>query len=294
MPYQLDLRTGQLWAAGRSMLQLHQRRRIPEVDGFLTTSLVLPPDSEIVAPFSVSGVRPNCCALVEPSRTLMEEYGVIVDHTLVDASLRTASVLMVNPNAEEVVLPSFTCVGKLVPVSAILVALADPGLPNEEHAILPEHLEDIVAGSHPSLGDSGRQLLRDLLYRYRHVFPAPGDPVTGRTTSVQHDILTPDAWPVRCGPRRLAPAGLRTEQKCVQDMLLEGQIEPSDSPWASPVVLVTKKDGSTRFCVDYRWLNTLTTKDAYPLPRIDDSLRLLGNQQWVGGGGGGLEPAPGQ
>ena len=56
--------------------------------------------------------------------------------------------------------------------------------------------------------------------------------------------------------------------------------EASDSPWASPVVLVTKKDGSTRFCVDYRRLNSLTVKDAYPLPRIDDSLRLLGNQQW--------------
>ena len=80
--------------------------------------------------------------------------------------------------------------------------------------------------------------------------------MTGRTTSVQHEILTPDARPVRGGPRRLAPAGLRTELKCVQDMLL---------PWASPVVLVTKKDGLTCFCVDYRRLNALTTKDAYPL-----------------------------
>ena len=105
--------------------------------------------------------------------------------------------------------------------------------------------------------------------------------MTGRTTSVQHEILTSDARPVRCGPRRLALAGLRTEQTCVQEMLLGGQIDPSDSPWASPVVLVTKKDGSTRFCVDYRRLNALTTKDAYPLPRIDDSLRLLGNQQWL-------------
>ena len=104
--------------------------------------------------------------------------------------------------------------------------------------------------------------------------------MTGRTTSVQHEILTPDARPVHCGPRRLAPAGLRTEQKCVQDMLLGGQIEPSDSPWASPLVLVTKKDGSTCFCVDYCRLNALTTKDAYPIPRIDDSLRLLDNQQW--------------
>ena len=97
LTHQLDLRTGQLWAAGRLTLQLHQQRLIPEVDGFLTNSVGLPWDSEIVAPFSVSGAWPNCCALVEPSRTLTEEYGVIVGHTLVDASSLTASVLMVNP-----------------------------------------------------------------------------------------------------------------------------------------------------------------------------------------------------
>ena len=59
-------------------------------------------------------------------------------------------------------------------------------------------------------------------------------PVTGRTTTVQHAIETNDARPVRCGPRRLAPAGLRTEQTCNKEMLEGGQIEPSDNPWASP------------------------------------------------------------
>ena len=241
LPHQLDLRTGQLWVEGRSTLQLHQQRLIPDVQGFLMTSIILPPDSEIVAPFSVSGVRLGSCALVEPSRSLTEEYGVVVGHTLVDASWRSASVLMINPNAEEVVLPSFICVGKLVPVSAVSVALADPGLPDDGCVALPEHLEEIVMGSHHSLGEAGRRLLRELLYRYKHVFPAPGEPVTGHTTSVQHEILTSDARPICCGPRRLAPAGLRTEQTCVQEMLLGGQIEPSDSPWASPVVFVTNK-----------------------------------------------------
>ena len=56
--------------------------------------------------------------------------------------------------------------------------------------------------------------MRDLPHWYEHVFPAPGELVTGWTTSVQHEILTLDARPVRCGPRRLALAGLQTEQTC--------------------------------------------------------------------------------
>ena len=61
----------------------------------------------------------------------------------------------------------------------------------------------------------------------------------------------------------------------VARMLKEKIIEPSNSPWASPVVLITKKDGLIRFCIDYRKLNFLKTKDLYPLPRIDDFLAAL-------------------
>ena len=61
-------------------------------------------------------------------------------------------------------------------------------MPGTGTAELPDYLEDIVQGSRTSLGDSGRQLLRDVLHKYEHVFPAPGEPVTGRSKSVQHDI----------------------------------------------------------------------------------------------------------
>ena len=280
LPHQLDLRTGQLWAEGRSTLQLHQQKPTPDATGLLLTAVVLPPDSEVVAPFSLNGRQLGSCALIVPDRDLTEEFGVVVGHTLVDASTSSAKVLIINPNAEEVVLPCRSSIGQLVPISAMSVARSELRLPTNTAVVLPEYLEDIVKGSHTSLGDTGRQSLRELLHRYEHVFPAPGEPATGRSKSVQHEIATKDGRPVRCGPRRLAPAGLRKDQECVKDMLTGGQIEPSDSPWASPVVLVTKKDGSTRFCVDYRRLNSLTIKDAYPLPRIDDSLRLLGNQQW--------------
>ena len=63
-------------------------------------------------------------------------------------------------------------------------------------------------------------------------------------------------------------------------MLEKGVIEPGTSPWSSPVVLVRKKDGTIRFCVDYKQLNAVTQFDAYPLPRIDETLEALGGAKF--------------
>ena len=128
----------------------------------------------MVAPIELTGGQLGTCALIVPSQQLTEDFGVVVGHTLVDASTCSANVLMINPNAEEVVLPCKTCVGKLVPISAVSVARSELQLPTDGVVTLPEHLEDIVKGSHPSLVESGRRLLRDLLHRYEHVFPGAG------------------------------------------------------------------------------------------------------------------------
>ena len=109
----------------------------------------------------------------------------------------------------------------------------------------------------------------------------PGSALTGHTDAVEHTIDTGDSPPIRCAPRRMSPQTIKQEETCVEEMLTGGQIEPSDSPWSAPVVLVTKKDGGTRFCVDYRRLNLVTVKDAYPLPRIDDTLDMLAGKQWL-------------
>ena len=152
LPHQLDLRTGQLWADGRSTLQLHQQKPTPTVSGSLITVVVLPPDSEVVANFSIDGGQLGTCALINPNRDLTEDFGVIVGHTLVDATTPSASVLIINPNAEEVVLPCGAHIGNVVPVSAVSVARSDLQM-------LPDYLEEIVQGSHISLGDTGRQSL---------------------------------------------------------------------------------------------------------------------------------------
>src|ERR1700752_3098386 len=66
----------------------------------------------------------------------------------------------------------------------------------------------------------------------------------------------------------------------LEKMLAQGAIRPSSSPWASPVVLVKKKDGKIRFCVDYRKLNDVTKKDKYPLFKIDEIMDHVSKAKW--------------
>jgi hypothetical protein len=87
---------------------------------------------------------------------------------------------------------------------------------------------------------------------------------------VEHRIDTGDAPPARCGPRRESPQAREAQGAQVRELSRIGAVEPSSSPYAAPVVMVRKKDGTWRFCIDYRLLNRDTRRDAYPLPRIDD------------------------
>ena len=87
--------------------------------------------------------------------------------------------------------------------------------------------------------------------------------------------MTEGTKAIRQPPHRLGPQKEIEAEKQVQALLKQGLIEPGSGAWSSPVVLVRKKDGSWRFCVDYRRLNAVTQQDAYPLPRIDESLDAL-------------------
>lgn len=120
---------------------------------------------------------------------------------------------------------------------------------------------------------------RNLLKRYRSVFAAHDSDI-GRTGVVQHEIDTGDIMPIRQRPRRVPVAREKEVENMIEEMRRDKVIEPSTSPWCSPVVLVKKKDGTMRFCIDYRRLNDVTKKDSYPLPRIDDTLDTLHGMKW--------------
>ena len=102
----------------------------------------------------------------------------------------------------------------------------------------------------------------------------------GRANLIGHQIDIDIARPIKQKPRRTSPSKHVEIERQVEDLLQRGVVKKSDSPWSSPVVLVTKKDGSQRFCTDYRLVNAATVKDAYPLPRTDDSLSALSGAKW--------------
>ena len=119
-----------------------------------------------------------------------------------------------------------------------------------------------------------------LLAKYQDVFSKyEGD--VGRTDLVKHSIpLIEGARPIRQPPHRLGPLKEAEADRQVTDLLEKGLIEPANGAWSSPVVMVRKKDGGWRFCVDYRQLNAITQQDAYPIPRIDESLDALAGSRF--------------
>ena len=101
-------------------------------------------------------------------------------------------------------------------------------------------------------------------------FPDLFSGIPGRTLLVEHDIDVGDSSPIRQRPYRVPYAQRQMVKEEIEKMLEAGVIRPSTSPWAFPVVLVGKKDGSVRFCVDFRKLNAVAKFDAYPMPCIDE------------------------
>ena len=150
---------------------------------------------------------------------------------------------------------------------------------NSDQPDQDEFIDELMTKVSIDLTDEQRKKLRNLLEDKKSAFSL-SDFDLGRTDIVQHKIDTGDARPFRQPLRRHPMAHLPVIDEHVEQMLQNDICVPSTSPWASNVVLVTKSDGSVRFCIDYRQLNSLTVKDSYPLPRIDTCFDALGGTKY--------------
>ncbi|CAG2255790.1 Retrovirus-related Pol polyprotein from transposon 17.6,Retrovirus-related Pol polyprotein from transposon 297 [Mytilus edulis] len=145
---------------------------------------------------------------------------------------------------------------------------------------LRSDLHDLLNRTSDKLSRSEKQKVKSLVQEYESLF-AETDSDLGKTSLVKHEIETGNARPFKEPPRRTPFHLSKVVNDNIDKMLENKVIEPSHSPWAAGIVLVKKKDDTYRFCVDYRKLNSVTiNKDAYPLPRIDESLDHLAGNSW--------------
>ncbi|GFV46646.1 hypothetical protein TNCV_4561 [Trichonephila clavipes] len=210
-------------------------------------NITIPPRTEIIVPGYIGNDVSFNSDLIGSAEN--KANGLLIASTLVDLSRKT------------------------IPSSNVCLQKFELALSNSPQQLTPDLLEN--AELSPEQKISAERLFQE----FEDVFSRNSSDI-GHTTVTQHRIDTADHPPIKQHPRRLPFAKQEEVGTLLREMQENDIIEPSSSPWASPIVLVRKKDGSTRFCVDYRKLNDVTKKDSYPLPRIDDTLDTLSGHKW--------------
>ena len=198
---------------------------------------------------------------------------IMVARGLCCAQSNGAVVLqMVNIGPEAVTLYKGTRVAVFSPRNYIMVLSEEDGVKagggyTNSNGPVPVDL------SKSNLSGEQKSRLLKLLEQFRELFVSD-DHALGRTSMVTHKIKTTGP-PIQQPLRRLPESLKAVVHKELESMQNKGVVRPSCSPWASPMVLIRKKDGKWRFCVDYRKLNSVTERDAFPLPRVDATLDSL-------------------
>ena len=254
----------------------------------LTATRLEIPAYSVISVATVSTSCPPGPLLLEPSAALLAYQSLSVGHALVPdlcpfipiANLSAHPVwigegvslgTLKTCTTTDMVVPMNRDHMDLLPINGVSIHPSEVAEPSESVALLRERVRQQI---NPLISVDQRQQVLEVLLDYIHCF-AENDDDLGKCNVAEHSINTGLAQPVHQPPYKSAWKEREVVQQQVDGMLRKGIIEHSDSPWCAPVVLVKKKDGDWRFCVDYRRLNDVTVKDAYPLPRIADALSRL-------------------
>ena len=277
---------GTLSGGGYETIQLHRFHAATECFAETTDTVCIPPHSEVMLWAKLktnNGRRGPTAGVVLGLQAFVQEFGILVARSLVraDADDWKIPILLYNSDpctkrskdckCNPVIIPARTRIARVEEIQVIQnIARPNIARPNEaQENAYSHHTYSTCSTQRVNLQTTSARAA-DLLAKHIHTFPAPGTSITGRTEAVVHEIDTGSTRPIRCNPRKLSPKKIKIQQELVDKMLEEGQIEHSVGAWSAPTVLVTKKDGTTCFCVDYHRLNARTKKDAFPLPHIDD------------------------
>lgn len=179
---------------------------------------------------------------------------------------RRITVIVKNMSTRALVLKRGTPLAHIFPVA--LVPQLTAKAPTEPPA--PLTVDSFDFGNSQMPVDAKRRLCEKMLAR-KDVFSCHEWDV-GCSKSTKHEIRLTDTRPFRERSRRLPPADLEDVRQHLQELQKNGIISESRSPYASPIVVVRKKSGKVRMCVDYRTLNQRTVPDQYTVPRIEDAL----------------------
>lgn len=238
----------------------------------------IPPRAEILIVGQVlqdDNRIPTSTCLVEPFASGTPTEGFVTARTIVSPQ-ETFAVRLLNVGEETKIIYQGTVIGQLSEVK--VVASSEEDMTEQSRKLRPD-LVEMLKKTANHLKRKQKIEAHTLLYEYTNLF-AKSDSDLRRTDIVRHKIDTGTNPPVQIPPRRVPTHLTKEIDKHLDDMLERGVIEQSNSPWSAPVVLIKKKDGSYRFCIDYRKLNSNTFKDAYPLPRNDESLDQLIGSSW--------------
>ena len=244
----------------------------------LTENVIIPPNTEVLKSGKVEGDSTNVMhGMVQPISSRHTE-NILVAKALVDPSCGSIPLRLANMTDCEQYVHEATYVAVCEPVEIKPTRSqgndVDRVMKMNSSDETPPHLSELKLKSSQHLNDDQIRQLDRLLIRHSNTFSKTKYDL-GLANAIKHKIDTGDAKPIKQQPRRLPLNKRQDVENEIQRLLDCGIIEESKSPWASPIVPVTKKDGSTRLCIDYRALNSVTIKDSYPLPRIDDSLDVL-------------------
>ena len=242
-------------------------------------NVVIPAQCQVII-LALLTVTLGSTVIFQAELTDVNKYGVLAAHAIVDGTKNFVPVRLLNCLNSEVTIYRGTKIGFCEP-GEVLESTSTAGaiLETEETNIYKDPRFKDLDFTSADLNLGQKQQLLDTLWEYQDVF-AKNNQELGRCKILKHTIDTQGHPPIKMPLYRTALKHREVIEEHVHTMLKQGVIQPSSSPWASPVVLVQKKSGEVRFCVDFRCLNLITKRDNLitlnPLPRIDDILDSLG------------------